>query len=83
MKHDKCMALMQEKLAELQPTHLEIQDDGAHHVGHAHEGAGHFTVKISSPLFVEKSLVKKHQMIYAALGDLMKDDIHALRIIIL
>ena len=43
------------------------------------EGDGaHFEAVIVSPAFEGKSLVQKHQLVYAALGDKMKETIHAL-----
>ncbi|EKD74800.1 MAG: Morphogene BolA protein [uncultured bacterium] len=71
-------SLMKERLQSLQPSYLEIIDDAASHQGHAHAGAGHYTLIITSPLFENQSLVKQHQMIYAALGDLLPHAIHAL-----
>jgi acid stress-induced BolA-like protein IbaG/YrbA len=38
----------------------------------------HFEARIVSPQFVGKSRVEQHQAVYAALGDLMKEAIHAL-----
>ncbi len=38
----------------------------------------HFQVLIISPLFEGKTMVEQHQMVYKALGDLMKEAIHAL-----
>ena len=66
----------------LAPTQLEIIDDSAEHLGHASapEGAGHYTVIIASPQFVDKSPVACHRLVYAAVGDLMPAKIHALRI---
>ena len=66
----------------LTPTTLEIIDDSHKHIGHAGAlgGGGHYTVKISSPLFANKSRIKQHQLIYTALGNLMEHEIHALRI---
>jgi len=43
------------------------------------EGDGaHFEAVIVCPAFAGKTLVQKHQMVYAALGDKMKETIHAL-----
>jgi len=43
------------------------------------EGDGsHFEAVIVSPAFEGKTLVQKHQLVYAALGDKMKETIHAL-----
>lgn len=65
----------------LSPESLEIIDNSAAHAGHAgNQGGGHYHVTIVSPLFEGKSLVQRHQMIYRALGDLMKHKIHALGI---
>lgn len=64
----------------LAPTLLEVIDEGDQHIGHAKEAAGHFFVQISSPLFKNKPLVESHRLIYAALGDTMGSEIHALRI---
>jgi BolA family transcriptional regulator, general stress-responsive regulator len=74
------LAQLREKLAVLAPTHLEVIDDEKDHVGHRHEGAGHFTVVIVSPQFAPHSLVQRHRMVFAAIGELMQTSIHALSI---
>lgn len=38
----------------------------------------HFQATITAPQFSGKSLVEQHQMVYRALGDSMKAEIHAL-----
>lgn len=38
----------------------------------------HFEALIVSPAFEGKSRVQRHQMVYAALGDRMREEIHAL-----
>lgn len=38
----------------------------------------HFEAVIVSPTFVGKSMVQQHQLVYAALGDRMRAEIHAL-----
>lgn len=64
------------------PTYLNIIDDSAHHVGHAgNRGGGHFTVEITSAAFTGLSLVKRHQLVYKALGDYVGREIHAVSII--
>jgi BolA protein len=63
------------------PTYLEIIDDSHRHAGHA--GArqgGHFRLRIAAPAFAGKRALECHRMIYAALGELMQTDIHALAI---
>jgi len=43
------------------------------------EGDGqHFNAVIVSPAFVGKTMVEQHQLVYAALGDRMASEIHAL-----
>lgn len=74
---------IKQKLNEfLQPTTIEIIDDSASHAGHAgaKQGAGHYNVTIVAETFEGKTLVQRHQLIYQALGDLMKTEIHALGI---
>jgi BolA protein len=67
------------------PSKIEVCDDSHRHAGHegAKSGGGHFTVIIVAPSFQGKSSVQRHQMIYQALGDMMKKEIHALSIQVL
>ena len=46
---------------------LQVQGDGAH-----------FEALIVSPAFEGKRLIARHQRVYAALGERMKAEIHAL-----
>ncbi|MBD9355329.1 BolA family protein [Methylomonas albis] len=63
------------------PELIEIIDHSAAHAGHAgNTGGGHFHVTLVSTQFEGKSLVQRHQLVYQALGDMMKDEIHALGI---
>ena len=69
--------------AALGPTKLELDDQSERHVGHAgHDGRGesHFALVIASAAFAGKSRVERQRMVYAALGDLMADRVHALTI---
>ena len=68
--------------AEFNPDLLEVLDNSAAHAGHAgaRSGGGHYHVTIVAEAFEGKSLVQRHQLIYKALGDLMKQEIHALGI---
>ena len=47
--------------------HLAIEGDGAH-----------FQAVIVAAAFTGKSRVQRHQIVYAALGDRMREEIHAL-----
>ena len=53
--------------AGLSGAEVEIEGDGHH-----------FSAVIVSPDFAGKTMVARHQMVYRALGDRMKADIHAL-----
>jgi len=66
----------------LRPDSLEVGDDSALHAGHegARSGGGHYTVTIVSPAFAGVSTLERHRMIYDALADMMKGEIHALSI---
>jgi acid stress-induced BolA-like protein IbaG/YrbA len=45
-----------------------------------YQGGDHFEVTVTSDLFDGLSLVSRHRMIYEALGDAMKGEVHALTI---
>jgi len=47
--------------------HIEVQGDGAH-----------FEAVIVSPLFEGRNKVQQHQIVYRALGERMREEIHAL-----
>ena len=67
----------------LVPTRLELEDQSAHHIGHAgHDARGesHFALIIASAAFAGHSRVARQRLVYAALGDLMHDRVHALTI---
>ena len=42
------------------------------------DDGSHFEATIVAPAFVGKSRIARHQIVYAALGDHMKEAIHAL-----
>lgn len=66
--------------ATLQPTSLEVIDEGDQHIGHAGEGQGHFRVRITSAAFAGKTPIQRHRLVYDAVGELMGSGIHALAI---
>ncbi|HUA82166.1 MAG TPA: BolA family protein [Dyella sp.] len=72
--------IRQRLTAALQPIELDVVDEGYKHVGHANEGKGHFYVRIVSTAFEGQLPIKRHRLVYAALGDLMEQGIHALSI---
>lgn len=64
----------------LHPVELDVLDEGYKHAGHANEGKGHFHVRIVSPDFAGVPPIKRHRLVYTALGELMDNGIHALSI---
>ena len=67
----------------LAPTQIELVDDSEAHRGHGGynpAGESHFSLTIESPAFAGKSRVERQRLVYAALGDLMHDRVHALSI---
>ena len=79
---DRVERIRQRITSALQPSSLEITDDSHMHVGHAGAagGGGHYTVEIVSAAFAGKPLVRRHRLVYDAVGDMMASDIHALAI---
>ena len=74
---------MRDRLEQLHPSALDLRDESAQHAGHAGarpSGGSHWQLTIVSEAFRGKTPVARHRMVYEALGDLMKRDIHALRI---
>ena len=77
------VALIKQRLsAALAPESLDILDESHLHRGHAGAagGGGHFKVRITSSRFAEQSALQRHRQVYAALADLMPQQIHALSI---
>ncbi|MCB1861558.1 MAG: BolA family transcriptional regulator [Gammaproteobacteria bacterium] len=75
--------LITERLtAAFSPVLLELVDESHKHAGHpgARAGGGHFVVTVVSDAFAGKTPIQRHRMVYDALGDLMKTEIHALSI---
>ncbi len=68
----------------LHPTQLEVLDESWQHAGHAGaNGTGfgtHFRVRIASPLFVGKTRVARHRLVYDALQKFIDEGVHALAI---
>lgn len=64
------------------PTRIVVIDESHQHVGHegAKAGGSHFSLNIVSQHFAGVSTVKRHQMIYEQLKDLIPHEIHALKI---
>ena len=77
------VALIRERLTvALSPQDLEIIDESHKHARHegARDGGGHFSIRVVSQAFRGKNLLERHRMVYAAMGDAMHREIHALSI---
>ena len=65
-----------------EPENLGVEDESHMHAGHegAKDGRGHYRVLIISSIFDGKAMIERHRMIYRALEDMMRLDIHALAV---
>lgn len=76
---DRIRAALQAALA---PVELEVVDDSHRHARHAgaRDGREHFNVRVVSSVFAGKAPLARHRAVYAAVGEMMQTDIHALSI---
>lgn len=63
-----------EQIADMIRTHLPDADVAVR----LYSGNDHFEMTVVSSAFIGKTRVAQHQMVYAALGEHMKQAIHAL-----
>jgi BolA family transcriptional regulator, general stress-responsive regulator len=83
--HETRPARIRSALATLTPSEIELVDESHKHAGHAgaRDGRGHFALRIVGEAFAGVGSVARHRMVYSALGELMRTDIHALSIMAL
>ncbi len=69
-------------LARFPDAEIELVDESHLHAGHAGaaSGRGHFRLRMRSTDLSGLGAVARHRAVYAALGELMQTDIHALAI---
>jgi BolA family transcriptional regulator, general stress-responsive regulator len=75
--------MLQRLNSALSPTRLCLTDDSEKHRGHGGynpAGESHFSLEIESAAFTGKSRVERQRLVYKALGDLMRERVHALSI---
>ena len=81
---DKKIEKIREKILTIEGIDaLKVMDQSHLHVGHAgyREGEStHFDLKITSKVLYSMSKIEAHRQIYAALGGMMVEEIHALSI---
>ena len=70
--------MIAQKLSQLSPEILEVEDQRRRHKGH--EGVGHYGLLIVSDAFSGLSLLERHRAIYEQLGEIIGKEIHALQI---
>jgi BolA family transcriptional regulator, general stress-responsive regulator len=65
---------------ELAAEHVAVEDESHEHAGHAgaKSGGGHFRATIVSARFAGLSRIAAQRLVYAALGELMAGEIHAI-----
>jgi stress-induced morphogen len=64
---ERIQEILTDKLADCSAVVIDDVGDGEH-----------FTARVASSDFEGRTLVQQHQLVYQALGDLMRTDIHAL-----
>jgi BolA protein len=67
----------------LSPSSISLVDDSEKHRGHGGynpAGESHFSLDIESAAFVGRSRIERQRMVYKALGELMRERVHALQI---
>lgn len=75
-------AIAQQIKVSLSAESVEIEDQSHLHAGHAGaaSGGGHYDVIVVAQIFEGLNTLARHRLIYEAVSDLMKKEIHALSI---
>lgn len=75
-------ALLVERLSDLDPVHVALEDDSASHAGHpgAAAGGGHFCVTVVSERFHGAARLARHRAVLDRVRDLIPHPVHALAI---
>ncbi len=76
------LARLRERLeSALSPTRIELTDESERHRGHAGSGGGgHYRLTLVSERFAGQPPLARHRAVYAALGEMMGSEVHALSI---
>lgn len=82
MKTSRAAEIERRLQSAFDPAELLVKDQSHLHAGHAgaKEGKGHFDVRIVSERFEGLRPVARHRLVYEALGDFMRTDVHALSV---
>jgi BolA family transcriptional regulator, general stress-responsive regulator len=74
-------AILESKLAQLDPQTLQVENVSHQHSGHAGSpgtGESHFNVKVVSSKFSGLSRVARHKLVYSLLKEELAGPVHAL-----
>ena len=76
---------IEQKLAVLSPESVDLIDNSEKHAGHegAKSGGGHYRMRVVAACFAGRTRIERHRLVYDALGDLMRREIHALAMTLL
>ncbi|HCF74498.1 MAG TPA: BolA family transcriptional regulator [Gammaproteobacteria bacterium] len=79
---DRVEMIRQRLSVHLDPESVEIEDQSHLHAGHAGaaSGGGHFEVVVVAQNFSGLNMLARHRLVYDALGEAMRNEIHALSI---
>jgi len=59
-------------------SHIELMDTTGKHIHHQNfNGGHHLSAIIVSDDFIDLNLLDRHQLVYKALGEMLKNEIHA------
>ena len=66
----------------LAAEHVALEDESARHAGHegARGGGGHYSVLVVSTRFAGLDRLARHRAVYAAVVDMIPNEVHALSI---
>jgi BolA protein len=74
LNQDSLFSIIEHRIHQhFSPIHCHIQDDSHEHAGHTGSvgGGKHFSISMQSTVFANTTAVKRHQMVYAVLQDLL------------
>lgn len=79
---DRVDRIRQRLTSALEPEALEIEDESHLHAGHAgaRDGRGHYRVFVVAAAFGGLGRLQRHRLVFGALEEMMRTDIHALTI---
>jgi BolA protein len=74
LNQDSLFSIIEQRINQhFSPTYCHLQDDSHEHAGHTGSigGGKHFSISMQSATFANTTAVKRHQMVYAVLQDLL------------